>query len=121
MKVVYLAAGAAGMYCGSCLRDNRLAATLIDQGRDITLIPLYTPLRTDEPDVSRHRIFYGGINVYLQQLSRFFRWTPWWFDRLLDSSALLKRVSRLAGKTRGDSLGALTVSVLRGEHGAQRK
>ena len=38
------------MYCGSCLRDNRLAATLISLGRDVCLIPLYTPLRTDEPD-----------------------------------------------------------------------
>ena len=27
-KVVYLTAGAGGMYCGSCLRDNALAAGL---------------------------------------------------------------------------------------------
>ena len=31
MKVIYLAAGAGGMICGSCLRDNRLAATLIER------------------------------------------------------------------------------------------
>ena len=29
MKIVYLAAGAAGMYCGSCLHDNTLAAALL--------------------------------------------------------------------------------------------
>ena len=52
MRVVYLIAGAGGMYCGSCLRDNRLAATLIKQGRDVVLVPLYTPIRTDEADVS---------------------------------------------------------------------
>ncbi len=28
MRIVYLAAGAAGMYCGSCLHDNTLAAAL---------------------------------------------------------------------------------------------
>ena len=26
MRIAYLAAGAAGMYCGSCLHDNTLAA-----------------------------------------------------------------------------------------------
>ena len=60
MRVAYLAAGAGGMICGSCLRDNRLAATLIDQGRDVVLVPLYTPLCTDETDVSRGPVFYGG-------------------------------------------------------------
>ena len=53
MRIAYLASGAGGMYCGSCMRDNRIAATLIAQGRDVVLIPLYTPLRTDETDVSR--------------------------------------------------------------------
>lgn len=59
MKVVYLAAGAAGMICGSCLRDNRLAATLRAQGRDVSLWPLYTPIRTDEVDVSCRRVHWG--------------------------------------------------------------
>lgn len=121
MKVVYLAAGAAGMYCGSCLRDNRLAATLIDQGRDITLVPLYTPIRTDERDVSERRIYYGGINVFLQQSASVFRHTPRWLDRILDARSLLSVAARWAGSTRAEDLGALTASVLRGEHGPQRK
>ncbi|MFQ5422538.1 MAG: glycosyltransferase family 4 protein [Phycisphaerae bacterium] len=121
IKVVYLAAGAAGMYCGSCMRDNRLAATLIAQGRDITLMPLYTPLRTDETDVSTPRVHYGGINVFLQQSSSLFQHTPWWLDRLLDARTLLTGVARFAGSTRPETLGALTVSVLRGQDGRQRK
>ena len=32
MKILSITAGAAGMYCGSCLRDNALAAELIAQG-----------------------------------------------------------------------------------------
>ena len=32
MKIIYLAAGAAGMYCGSCLHDNTLAAALLALG-----------------------------------------------------------------------------------------
>ncbi len=121
MKVIYLTAGAAGMYCGSCMRDNTLVAALRAKGRDVTLVPLYTPIRTDEEDVSGSRLFYGGINVYLQQKSAVFRHTPWLLDRLLDSPALLRKVSKRGGQTGVDELAAMTVSMLRGEHGAQRK
>ena len=67
MKILSITAGAGGMYCGSCLRDNALAAELIARGHDVTLMPLYTPLLTDEPNVTRPDVLFGGINVYLQQ------------------------------------------------------
>jgi len=44
------------MYCGSCLHDNTLAAALLELGEDVVLVPTYTPLRTDEADVSIERI-----------------------------------------------------------------
>lgn len=116
-----LAAGAAGMLCGSCLRDNRVAGTLRAQGRDVVLIPLYTPLRTDEADASDQQIFFGGINVYLQQKSALFRRLPRSWDRWLDSRRLLGGIGRLAARTRPEELGELTVSMLRGEQGRQRK
>jgi glycosyltransferase involved in cell wall biosynthesis len=121
MRVVSLAAGAAGMVCGSCLRDNRVAAVLRAQGRDITLIPLYTPLRTDEPSVAAGPVYYGGINVYLQQKYALFRHTPRFLDRLFDLPGLLRRVGKFATRTRAEDLGALTIAVLRGAHGPQRK
>ena len=55
------------MICGSCLHDNTLAAALKRAGHDIALIPTYTPIRTDEDDVSIDRVFYGAISVYLEQ------------------------------------------------------
>src|SRR5262245_51195227 len=108
------------MYCGSCLRDNRLAATLIEQGRDVVLIPLYTPLRTDERDVSRAPVLYGGVNVYLQQSSGMFRYLPRWLSRVLDAPILLNFLSRWSSSVDARSLGPLTVSVLKGEHGFQK-
>ena len=57
MKITYITAGAGGMYCGSCIRDNALAAALTERGHDVTLLPLYTPTRTDEENVSQHRVF----------------------------------------------------------------
>jgi glycosyltransferase involved in cell wall biosynthesis len=121
MRIAYVTAGAAGTICGSCLHDNTLAAALIAQGHETLLIPTYTPIRTDEPDVSQKRVFFGGINVYLQQKLALFRHTPWPFDRLLDANGLLRFVSRFAVKTRAEDLAGLTISMLKGEHGHQRK
>src|SRR5271156_6750406 len=102
IRIVYITAGAAGMYCGSCMRDNTLVAALVQQGRDALLVPTYTPIRTDEEDVSQSRVFFGGINVYLQQKLSIFRWTPWLFDRLLDIPGLLRWVSRFAVRTQAN-------------------
>src|SRR5205823_11236382 len=73
MKIAYVTAGAGGMFCGSCMRDNTLAAALARLGHDALLVPTYTPLTTDEPDVSQRRVFLGGINVYLQEKLGLFR------------------------------------------------
>ena len=70
MKILSITAGAAGMYCGSCFRDNALAVELLARGHDVTLLPLYTPTSTDETNVSRDRVLFGGISIYLQQHSR---------------------------------------------------
>jgi glycosyltransferase involved in cell wall biosynthesis len=121
MKIAFITAGAAGMYCGSCMKDNTLVAALGKLGHDALLIPTYTPIRTDEEDVSQQRVFLGGINVYLQQRSRLFRHTPRLVDRLLDIPRLLRWVSPLAQKTRTDRLGGMAISMLQGRDGHQRK
>ncbi len=121
MKIVHLVAGAGGMYCGSCMHGNTLATALSAAGHDVLLVPLYTPLRTDEGNLSIDRVAYGGINVYLQQQSALFRRTPWLFDRLLDRPKLLRWLSSRSGSTQPQRLGAMTVSMLRGEEGRQRK
>ena len=74
------------MYCGSCLRDNTLALELKRMGHDVILLPIYTPTLTDQTNVSQDRVFFGGISVYLQQSNSIFRQTPWFVDRILDSS-----------------------------------
>ena len=109
------------MYCGTCIHDNTLAAALQRKGHEVALIPTYTPTRTDETNVSIDHIFYGGINVYLQQKLALFRHTPWFFDATLDKPTLLNWISRFASTTSARNLGALTVSVLRGDAGHQQK
>jgi glycosyltransferase involved in cell wall biosynthesis len=109
------------MYCGSCLRDNALATELLRRGHDVTLLPLYTPTLTDEPNVSTDKVFFGGISVYLEQRSAIFRHTPRWIDRLWDSKFALKKAAKSSIAVDPGSLGELTISMLRGEHGNQRK
>ncbi|HEX8456780.1 MAG TPA: glycosyltransferase family 4 protein [Pyrinomonadaceae bacterium] len=122
MKILYLTAGAANMYCGSCLRDNALATELIAEGHDVMLLPVYTPTLTDEPNVSRSdKILFGGISVYLQQHASLFRKTPWLVDKLWDSTAALKLAARRSIAVNPKLLGELTISMLQGETGRQRK
>jgi glycosyltransferase involved in cell wall biosynthesis len=121
MKILSITAGAAGMYCGSCLRDNALAAELLKQGHDVVLVPIYTPTLTDEQNVSQHRVFFGGISVYLEQHVPLFRHTPKVLDRLWDSEAALKMAARRSIAVDPGSLAELTISMLKGEDGYQRK
>jgi glycosyltransferase involved in cell wall biosynthesis len=121
MRILYLASGAGEMYCGSCLQGNTLVAAVRKAGEDAILAPLYTPLRTDEDNQSIDRMAYGGVNVFLQQRWALFRHTPWFLDRLLDRPRLLRWLGRRSAAVRPEALGELTVSMLRGEEGRQRK
>ncbi len=90
-------------------------------GVDVQLVPMYTPIQTDEDDVSIDQVFFGGINVYLQQCIGLFRYLP----KASTGSWIVRRccggsdpgVSRRSAAKLGD----LTLSMLRGSAGFQRK
>jgi glycosyltransferase involved in cell wall biosynthesis len=123
MRIIQITPGAGtNFYCENCLRDNALALELRRMGHDALMVPLYLPLAADGPDSTRGvPIFFGGINVYLQQKSSIFRRTPRWFDRLFDARWLLRWASRRTEMTKAKDLGEATVSMLRGENGRQVK
>lgn len=121
MNISILAAGAGGMYCGSCMRDNTLATALKRQGHQVTLIPLYTPLRTDSPGASISEVYYGGVNVYLQHATRVFRHTPRALDWLFDRPWILNAAGSLGAQASPHKLASLTTDVLRGEGGHAAK
>ena len=109
------------MYCGSCSRDNALARELLERGHDVTLIPVYTPTRTDEPNVSQQRVLFGGISVYLQHYVTLFRRIPRFLDRFWDAP---KVIGAFAGRMVSNDpkmLGELTLSMLEGESGVLRR
>jgi glycosyltransferase involved in cell wall biosynthesis len=119
--IVYLTAGAANMLCGSCLHDNTLVRALIRRGIDAQLVPTYTPIRTDEENVSSDRVFFGGLNVFLAQSIPGFRFLPSFATRLLDQPWLIRLATRRASAISAKTLGSLTVSMLRGTDGFQRR
>ncbi|HVR70252.1 MAG TPA: glycosyltransferase family 1 protein, partial [Vicinamibacteria bacterium] len=115
MRILAITAGAGEMYCGSCLRDNALAAELIARGHDVSLLPIYTPTTTDEPNVSDDRVFFGGVSVYLQQHVPLFRKTPWLLDRIWDSGPVIRALAGRSVSVNPRLLGELTLSMLKGE------
>jgi glycosyltransferase involved in cell wall biosynthesis len=121
MNVLSITAGAAGMYCGSCLRDNAQAVELLRRGHQVTLLPLYTPTNPDERNVSRNQVLFGGISIYLQQYVPFFRKSPRFLDRLWDSPWIINLFASRSLSTDPRLLGEMTVSMLQGEHGVLRK
>jgi glycosyltransferase involved in cell wall biosynthesis len=122
MNIVQITPGAGGMYCGNCFRDNAMVAAMRKAGHHALMVPLYLPMTLEEDDSSQGTpIFFGGINVYLEQKSSFFRKGPDWLHNLLARPTLLKWASGRAAKTRAADVGDLTLSMLRGEEGNQAR
>jgi len=121
VKILSITAGAAGMYCGSCARDNALAVELLARGHDVTLVPIYTPTNPDEANVSRARVLFGGISIYLQQYVPLFRRTPRFVDRILDSPAVIRAFAGRSISTDPKMLGELMMAMLDGDGGVLRK
>jgi glycosyltransferase involved in cell wall biosynthesis len=103
------------------MHDNTLAKAMIAKRHDVALVPLYTPIRTDEASVTVDQVFFGGINVYLQQRMPLFRYLPRWMDRWLDQPWLIRLATGRGVQTEAKLLGALAVSVLQGSEGNQQK
>jgi glycosyltransferase involved in cell wall biosynthesis len=117
MRIAYITAGAGGTICGNCLRDNALVAALRQAGHDALLLPVYTPTKTDETNLSQHKVYLGGLNLYLEMKYAWARHLPRFLMHWLDSPALLSQVSKFAVKTLPEDLGQLTLATLEAEEG----
>lgn len=123
MQIIFMTPGSGdNFYCENCLRDKAAIMALRAAGYDAMSLPLYLhPRMRDTAPPTDVPIFFGGINVFLQQHLRFFRRTPRWLDKLFDSRWLLKLVARKTDMTTPGELGRTTLSMLQGEQGRQAK
>lgn len=96
------------------MRDNALAREFISMGHEAHLVPMYLPLQLDENRVDKSTpVFFGGINVYLQQKYGVFRKLPRWVDRLFNGRRLLRAVAKRSHLTSAKEQGELTCLMLR--------
>ncbi len=121
MHLAIITAGGAGMFCGSCMHDNTWARALHQAGIEVSLIPLYTPIRVDEEDQTSAPLFFGGINTYLNDHYPFWRRIPRFLTRWLDSPALIQWAARGAISNNAAELGSMTATMLLGESGPHRQ
>jgi glycosyltransferase involved in cell wall biosynthesis len=121
MDILQIIPGSGGsFYCGNCLRDDKFHLAMKKQGHQVTKLPMYLPLFSDEHDLNEIPVFYGAISIYLKQLYPIFRHAPAWFDRLLNSSPMMKLAASMAGSTSAKGLEEMTISMLMGEKGKQK-
>ncbi len=121
MNILQIIPGSGGsFYCGNCLRDDKFHLAMKKQGHEVTKIPMYLPLFSDEHDLNEIPVFYGAISIYLKQLYPIFRHAPAWVDRLLNSGPMLKLAASMAGSTSAKGLEEMTISMLMGEEGKQK-
>jgi glycosyltransferase involved in cell wall biosynthesis len=115
VKIVFLTPGTGSYYCGACMRDNALARVLQRSGHDVTIAPMYLPLMLDDTALTglpQVPVFFGGINVYLQQKMALFRKTPAILDRLLNTTGLLRWAARHSHMTSAREHGEMTLEML---------
>ncbi|MCX6905540.1 MAG: glycosyltransferase family 1 protein, partial [Verrucomicrobia bacterium] len=122
MNLVQITPGAGRMYCGNCFRDNALVSELRRLGHTALMVPLYLPVTLDEPDQGLGTpIFFGGVNVYLDQKSKLYRKAPAWVRRWLDNPKLLGWAGGRTARTQAGDVGEIMLSMLRGEEGNQTR
>jgi glycosyltransferase involved in cell wall biosynthesis len=115
MNLAFLTPGTGSYYCGACMRDNALAKSLHAAGHQVSLLPMYLPLQLDEEKHAQagNPIFFGGINVFLQQKLSFFSHAPDWLHKLLNHSGLLRSAARRSHMTSAREHGEMALAMLR--------
>ena len=122
MQIIHIVPGSGGsFYCGNCLRDSKYIRGLKDAGIDVIKVPMYLPLFADEHDLDDVPIFYGAISLYLKHTFPFLKRAPAWLDKILNSGPALKFAALMAGSTNPKGLEDMTISMLLGEMGDQKK
>jgi glycosyltransferase involved in cell wall biosynthesis len=122
MRITLLVPGTGSFYCGSCLRDHGLATALRGIGHQVEVVPLYLPLYLEEPtgEERAEPVLMGGINMFLQQRLPgigALRWATGFLDR----PDLLRWAARHGDMTDPAAHAAMTLSMIRGEEGRQRR
>jgi len=122
MQIIHIVPGSGGsFYCGNCLRDSEYIQGLKRAGVEVVKVPMYLPIFADEHDIEEVPVFYGAISLYLKHSFPLLRKAPGWLDKILNSGPAMKLAAGMAGSTNPKGLETMTISMLLGETGEQKK
>ncbi|MBT5017489.1 MAG: glycosyltransferase family 4 protein, partial [Planctomicrobium sp.] len=99
------------------MHDNTWARSLMQAGHEVSLIPTYTPIRVDDHNESQEKVFFGGINVFLNEKVPGWRFLPRAMTRWLDRPSLIQWATSRSVSNNAEDLGPLTISMVKGESG----
>lgn len=120
MKIVYVVPGFGNtFYCQNCMQNQSVFQAITAQGHTAVVAPMYIPVSWDLPMTIDNPVFYGAINVYLQEYAPISKHLPRWVQTLLNSKKLLQWIARKSGTTDPKGLEKMTISVMQGESGSQ--
>lgn len=122
MKIINIVPGFGGtFYCGNCLRDSAFTQSLKKTGHQAATLPLYMPLSSANNFTEDGLpVFYGAVNIYLEQKFKFLRHMPKWLHDFFNSPAILRYASKKSETTRASGLEEMTISMLKGAEGYQK-
>ncbi len=122
MQIVHIVPGSGGsFYCGNCLRDSEYIQGLKRAGVEVMKVPMYLPIFADKHDIEEVPVFYGAISLYLKHSFPALRKAPGWMEKILNSGPALRFAAGMAGSTNPKGLESMTISMLLGETGEQKK
>jgi glycosyltransferase involved in cell wall biosynthesis len=115
MKILFIVPGSGdAFYCGNCFRDSLQASSLRKAGHDVTVMPLYLPLK-DKSFRADTPLFFPAISLYVSQ--KFFKKSPMprWLEKMLNSDWPLSMAASFSGSTSSKGLEGMTLSMINGE------
>jgi glycosyltransferase involved in cell wall biosynthesis len=115
MNILFIVPGSGdSFYCGNCFRDNLQANALRKAGHQVTVMPLYLPLK----DISFQGdtpLFFPAISLFVARKYFKNKEIPRWMERLLNSDWSLGIAASMSGTTSSEGLEDMTLSMIQGE------
>jgi glycosyltransferase involved in cell wall biosynthesis len=115
MNVLFILPGSGdSFYCGNCLRDNLQVNALRRAGHQVTVMPLYLPLK-DASFQGDTPLFFPAISLFVARKYLKNKEMPRWVERLLNSDWSLSMAASMSGSTSPAGLEDMTLSMIQGK------
>jgi glycosyltransferase involved in cell wall biosynthesis len=121
LKILFIVPGAGdSFYCGNCFRDSLHAHALRQSGHEVTVMPLYLPLK-DASFTGDTPLFFPAVSLFVAQKYFRKRNMPRWMEKFLNSDFSLNMAASFSGTTSSGGLEDMTLSMITGDGSVFRR